>query len=123
VGRSFNFCAVLVVRCGPIFELGRLGGSCSAAPELFRRLSLLFKADNGAERVDCGVFWTPDAIGAIVLLPPVAVGCCCGNAGLRRGGLAVEICGLNVTLRLGLDATTGRGAVSVGRSGEDSDAP
>lgn len=49
-----------------------------------------------------------------------------GKEGWRRGGLAVETCGLNDTFRTGFDGV-GRGALllelEVGRRGEASEAP
>jgi len=44
-GRSFNFCAVLVVRCGPIFDADAVEG-ISGDPWLFRLLNLLLSAES-----------------------------------------------------------------------------
>lgn len=119
--------AVLVVLCGPNLPVGLSGGNCSAAPELFRRLSLLFSADS----VDC----VPSraAVELISALPTLgweADGVVPGEArkpDLRFGGDVVDIVVLKVTFRVGLGGV-GRGEeVSLvdpgGRRGEDSEAP
>lgn len=86
-GRSLSFCAVRVVRWGPIFETpGMVEGTCRAAPEELRRRSLELRA----ERVDC---WFPEE--EPTPPPPPAAGFdeeeeVVGNEGTRRGGLAVE---------------------------------
>lgn len=58
---------------------------------------------------------------AVSTLGPVAVWA--GRKGRRFGGLAVETCGLKVTLRTGLAGGTGRDALlSEGSRGDDSEA-
>ena len=82
-GRSFSFCAVRVVRCGPILLAGCWGGSCNAAPELFRLRSLLLRE----ERIGC----EPSRAG--IMPGRLAEEKDCdglGNPGRRLGGLAVE---------------------------------
>lgn len=112
LGRSLSFCAVRVVRWGPILEAGIEEGTWRAEPEELRRRSLLLRAER-----------------AVVEEGPAAL--VVGNDGWRRGGLAVETCGLKETFRMGLLAEMGRGVVVVvvvvvivgGRRGEASDAP
>jgi hypothetical protein len=102
-----SFCAVLVVRCGPIFArtLGLIGG----APELFLLLSLLLSVDS----MGC----PPWLVGSDVPAEPV-----CGIVGRAVGLLELTV-GLKVTVRCGrggglldtelLDVVGRRGVVSV----------
>jgi len=84
---------VRVVRWGPILLAGTCGGSCSGAPELLRRRSLLFSAES--------MGWVP-SLGAGAGIDPLERGTGAGGkAGRREGGEEVEICGLKVTLRAG----------------------
>lgn len=119
-GNSLSFCAVRVVRWGPILDAGFEGGNCNAAPELFRLRSLLFSVDRGP---------VPDSRDAVAMaVVPVDVPTadedwpvCGGTYGLRFGGLEVDICGLKVTLRVGLAGGIGLGALEVGKRGDVSD--
>lgn len=81
-GKSLSFCAVLVVRCGPILGAG-CAGSWSAAPELFRLLSLLLSE----ESMGC-----PPSRGGLIVAAALVDKDCegGGKAGRRLGGLAAE---------------------------------
>ena len=103
-----SFCAVRDVRWGPIFDAGFEGGRASAEPELFRRRSLLFSVARGPGRSG------PDALPMFVVELD-----CGGKLGRRFGGLDVDTCGLNVTLRGGFGEGIGRDELLSFRSSGD----
>lgn len=95
-------------------EAGCEGGNWSAAPELFLLLSLLFRAESGPV-----LLVSRDAVAPEGAPCDEDVGSDGRPAGLF-GGLDVDICGLKVTLRVGLGEGIGRGALleAVLRRGE-----
>lgn len=90
-------------------------GRCKGAPELLRRRSLLLSAES--------MGWEPSrAFWVVEDKEPVERDCeGGGKAGRRRGGLAVETCGLKVTFLVGLVGRGSEVAEVVGRSGVVSD--
>lgn len=119
LGSSLSFCAVRVVRWGPILEAGIEAGSWRAAPEEFRLRSLELRAEMAEVEEELAPAGLEDEDDEV------------GNEGVRRGGLAVETCGLNDTFRVGLLLLEEmfRGALlllellEVGSRGDASDAP